>query len=278
MSLTKTLKLNDRSVNYIDQGNGPPLLLVHGFPLDHSMWKNQINFFQTSHRVISPALPGFGASEPMTASDADPATRSLTMESLADWLGEFLDAIDCKQPVHYCGLSMGGYIGWQFWRRHASRLKSIIAANTRAAKDDELIRRGRHMAAAQVRVSGARLIADAMIKKLFYLANDKNPLDIDYIAQVHQTILATDPNTISAGQIGMSQRIDATAWLSEINVPILFIGGEFDTITPPEEMQSNAIAANHAEFKNIPSASHLTPLEQPAAFNSAVEQFLDNIA
>ena len=284
MDSLRTLKLNGRSVNYVDQGHGEPLLLVHGFPLDHSMWQRQIDFFQSNFRVICPDLPGFGASEPMSgfgeltagvksASDSE----SLSMESLADWLVAFLDAIVCVDPVNYCGLSMGGYIGWQFWRRHPSRLKSMIAANTRAANDDELVRRARHMAAAQVRVSGAQSVADAMIEKLFYLAGDQDPLEIEYIAKVHQTIFTTDPGVISAGQIGMSQRVDATGWLSEIAIPMLFIGGEFDSITPPAEMQSNAIAANNAPLETIPAAGHLTPLEQPDAFNKCVGQFLGNL-
>ena len=153
----------------------------------------------------------------------------------------------------------------------------MIAVNTRASKDDELVRRARHMAATQVRVSGAQPVADAMVEKLFYLAEDKNPLEIEYIARVHQTILTTDPSVISAGQIGMSQRVDATGWLSEIEIPMLFIGGEFDSITPPAEMQANANAANNAPFETIPAAGHLTPLEQPDAFNLSVGQFLENL-
>ena len=284
MDSLRTLKLNGRSVNYVDQGHGEPLLLVHGFPLDHSMWQRQIDFFQSNFRVICPDLPGFGASEPMSGFGELTAgvksagdSESLSMESLADWLVAFLNAIACVEPVNYCGLSMGGYIGWQFWRRHPSRLKSMIAANTRASKDDELVRRARHMAAAQVRVSGAQSVADAMIEKLFYLAGDQDPLEIEYIAKVHQTIFKTDPGVISAGQIGMSQRVDATGWLSEIAIPMLFIGGEFDSITPPAEMQSNATAANNAPFETIPAAGHLTPLEQPDAFNLSVGQFLENL-
>ena len=172
---------------------------------------------------------------------------------------------------------MGGYIGWQFWRRHASRLKSIIACHTRAAADDKLVRRARHMAAAQVRVSGAGPVADAMVKKLFYLADDQNTLEVDYVARVHQTILATATSSISAGQIGMSQRIDATPWLSEIELPMLFVGGEFDEITSPAEMLSNADAVADAQLKIILDAGHLSPLEQPEAFNAVVGKFLSRI-
>ena len=205
----KTLELHGHRVGFVDQGDGEPLLLVHGFPLDHSMWQQQIDFFQNEYRVICPDLPGFGASESLEDPGTADCELAFSMEGLADWLVDFLDAIDCPQKVNFCGLSMGGYIGWQFWRRHAPRLKSMVAANTRAAADDELVRRGRLMAAAQVRVSGANPVADAMVKKLFYLPDEQNALDIDYVTKVDQTIRATSPSSISAGQIGMSRRPDA---------------------------------------------------------------------
>jgi len=274
MCQLKTLELHDRHVKLIDQGSGDPLLLVHGFPLDHSMWRQQVDFFQTKYRVICPDLPGFGASEPLKDAGPEGNDRSFSMESLADWLVDLLDAIDCQQAVNFCGLSMGGYVGWQFWRRHASRMKSMIAANTRAAADDELVRRARHMAAAQVRVSGAGPVADTMVQKLFYVPSEQNALDIDYVSQVHQTIQSTSPLSIAAGQIGMSQREDVTAWLGEIEMPMLFVGGEFDEITTPDEMRSNADAVSNAQFELIPTAGHLTPLEQPDMFNAAVDRFL----
>ena len=283
MDPLKTLELRGRRVSFVDQGQGEPLLLVHGFPLDHSMWQHQIDFFKSNYRVICPDLPGFGASESLVTESVvstEPVASdsknqfSFSMESFADWLIDFLDAVDCQRSVNFCGLSMGGYIGWQFWRRHSSRLKSIIAANTRAAADDELVRRARHMAAAQVRVSGADPVADTMVQKLFYLPNAQNALDIDYVSQTHRIIKTTASTSIAAGQIGMSQRADATAWLSEIKLPMLFIGGEFDEITTPVEMQSDADKVSQSQFEVISTAGHLTPLEQPTAFNAAVNRFL----
>ena len=278
MNSLKAMELHDRRVSYVDRGQGEPLLLVHGFPLDQTMWRHQIDFFESKYRVICPDLPGFGYSERLAAASFAGNELLFPMESLADWLFDFLDAIDCQQPVNFCGLSMGGYIGWQFWRRHTSRLKSIIAANTRAAADDELVRRARRLAAAQARVSGGGPVADAMVKKLFHLSSEQNALDIDYVSQVHQTIQATEPSSIAAGQIGMSQRIDATGWLSEIEVPMLFVCGEFDEITTPVEMQANADAVSDAQFEVIAAAGHLTPLEQPSAFNAVVDRFLSQLS
>src|SRR5687767_13095699 len=99
--------LSDGTLNVLDQGSGPPLLLVHGFPLDHTMWFGQIDHFSRRWRVIAPDLRGFGAST------VTPGT--VTMEQFADDLNALLDALGISEPVHLCGLSMGGYIGWQFF-------------------------------------------------------------------------------------------------------------------------------------------------------------------
>ena len=104
-----------------------PLLLVHGFPLDHTMWAAQIEAISSRCRVIAPDLRGFGRSPP--------AGERTTMEQFADDLAGLLDAIGISEPVVYCGLSMGGYIGWQFWRKHANRLRGLILCDTRATAD-----------------------------------------------------------------------------------------------------------------------------------------------
>ena len=120
---------------YIERGEGIPLLLVHGFPLDHSMWTAQIDRFCTHCRVIAPDLPGFGRS---------PAVGDkVGMAQFADELTELLDVLEIAEPVVFCGLSMGGYIAFQFWRRHRSRLRGLVLCDSRATADSpEAAQRG----------------------------------------------------------------------------------------------------------------------------------------
>src|SRR5215831_8390353 len=106
---------------------GHPLLLVHGFPLDHSIWQRQIDFFVDHCRVIAPDLRGFGSS--------DATSGVVTMEQMADDLHALLDALNVTDKVIFCGLSMGGYIGWQFWRKYRERVLAIIMCDTRAIAD-----------------------------------------------------------------------------------------------------------------------------------------------
>ena len=115
---SKQISVGQTSLNVVDVGNGPALLLVHGFPLSHVMWKFQVEELSSRFRVIVPDLPGFGSS---------PAGETpMSMRSLADSLASLLDAMDVVEPFAYCGLSMGGYVGWQFWRHHGERLSHLI--------------------------------------------------------------------------------------------------------------------------------------------------------
>jgi pimeloyl-ACP methyl ester carboxylesterase len=105
-AMQKTVKLGELEMSVEDRGEGPPLLLVHGFPLDHSMWRFQLDGLADKNRLIAPDQRGFGKTRP--------APGELSMIQLADDLASLLDALQITEPIVYCGLSMGGYVGWQF--------------------------------------------------------------------------------------------------------------------------------------------------------------------
>lgn len=239
----------------------PTLLLVHGFPLDHSMWQHQAPLLD-EYSILAPDLFGFGAS--------DPVADSLSMKSMADDLAQLLDCLDLPEVI-FCGLSMGGYIGWEFFARHRSRLAGLICCNTRAASDDELTARARRMAAKQVVEKGTKPIAAAMRVKLFAEStrHERSQLVEDVIAVIERT----KPASIAAGQLAMARRQDHVRLLAHIDVPTLVVAGECDEITPAEEMQQLAVQIPASDFVAISNAGHMTPLEQPAAFNESVRQF-----
>src|SRR5436853_6628031 len=105
-------------LNVVERGRGTPLVLLHGYPLDHSMWRRQIDGLSDICRLIAPDLRGFGGSS------VTPGTA--TMEQMADDLAALLDTLKIDEPVVVCGLSMGGYVAWQFALRHRSRLAKLI--------------------------------------------------------------------------------------------------------------------------------------------------------
>ena len=109
--MLKNVNIGDVTLHVVDQGEGTPLLLVHGFPLSHAMWQAQIDAFSTHCRVIAPDLRGFGRS--------GVTSGTVTMEQYADDLNALLDRLEITEPVAFVGLSMGGYIAWQFWRKYS---------------------------------------------------------------------------------------------------------------------------------------------------------------
>lgn len=250
----------------VDVGTGPVILFVHGFPLDHTMWQHQIDDLASDFRVVAPDLPGFGLSQPIS--------EPVSLSDYADSLALLLDQLEIDQPVVFCGLSMGGYIGWQFLRRYREKVAALVASDTRSAADDEKTARGRRVMASQVRTAGSASIAADMVKKL---CSDHTAAESPQtIEQLIEVISQTDSDSIAAAQLAMAERPDATPWLSEIDIPTLFVVGEDDVITPPAEMQKMADVVANSQIVQLEHAGHMAPLESPAAFNTALRNFLNS--
>lgn len=260
----KSLQIDDLSFSYVDEGEGRPIVFLHGFPLDHSMWNGQIESFANTHRVIALDLRGHGQT---TVTEG-----KVTMAEMADDVAKLLSAIDVTEPVTLCGLSMGGYVAWEFWKRHSSQLARLILCDTRAVGDTEEVARGRQMMAAQVVQADSKMAADSMVPKLFGASTYES--QSDKVEAVRQVILATDPIGIAATQRGMAERVDMTATLGEVKVPALVLCGAEDKISPAAEMKGFAEAMPNAIFVEIADAGHLAPLEQPAATNEAIRSFI----
>ena len=260
----KQVSVGESYLNVVDVGQGPVILFVHGFPLDHTVWKHQIEEFSKSNRVVCPDLRGYGQS-PRTTSD-------VSMRGLGLNLATLLDGLKINQPVCYCGLSMGGYIGWEFWKQFPDRLSQIVACDTRAAADSEAVKRARIMSAKLVSINGTEKLAKEMVQKLFWKPN----LSKGFASTIEDTIRNTHPASVSDGQLAMAARSDATTWLPEIKVPTLFVVGEFDEITTPEEMRGNAELVPDSTFVQVTKAGHLSPLENPVEFNDALRSFLQS--
>lgn len=247
------------------KGEGSPLLMVHGFPLDHTMWQAQIDLLANHAMCIAPDLRGFGQSGTVEG--------VLTMERLADDLANLLDALRITDAVTFCGLSMGGYVGWQFLRRHPSRVRRLILCDTRAAADSPEVAAGRHKTAELVTTTGSRALVTTMIPKLFSEATrNQRPELVD---QVRQTIQATNPQSAAAALRGMAERRDFQKDLPQVGMPTLVICGTEDTITPMSEMQAMAAAIPNSRFVEIPDAGHMAPLENPQPVYAAIKYFLE---
>lgn len=260
----KMVDAGGNALNVHEEGEGRPLVLVHGFPLDHTMWRSQIETFATTHRVIAPDLRGFGRS--------GPAGGVVTMEQFADDLAAMLDALGIDEPISLCGLSMGGYVALQFAHKHPGRLRDLILCDTRSAADSPEAAEGRKKLAAQALAEGADVVARAMLPKLFSdSTRNKHP---ELVESMRQVILATAPATIAAAALGMATRPDVTEWLADIRVPTLVIVGEHDVITPVSEMRGLVDAIPDSVWVEVPEAGHMSPLENPEVVNTSMQEFL----
>lgn len=264
----KSITANNTELWVEDRGVGRPILLVHGFPLNHAMWSAQIDVLASQFRVIAPDLRGFGRSE-------STPSNIVTMEQFADDLAALLDALAINEPVTYCGLSMGGYIAFPFLRQHAGRLRGLILCDTRAAADSPGVAAARLVAAESVMKEGPKPLADGMLPRVLGRTTlEQHPHVVDGLRRM---MMSAAPHAIAAAQRGMAARQDATAMLAEIKCPTLVLVGEEDASTPPTEMQAMAAAIPGSQYVEIPSAGHLTPMENPAAVNAAVSDFLKSL-
>lgn len=267
----KTVPIPVGSISFVDRGAGTPVLLVHGFPLDHTMWASQIDALGGSARVIAPDLRGFGET-PLAAGDEQ---RGITMEQFADDLAELLDALAINEPVILVGFSMGGYVALQFVRKYAARVRGLVLCDTRAVADTEEARAGRLKMAANVAEWGSGRVAEIMGPKLFAAESfEKRP---EAVSHVRDVVKRTAPASIAAAQRGMAARPDMTGYLSQIKAPTLVLVGEKDAISPAEEMKAVAAAIDGAEYIVVPGTGHMTTMENPDAVNAALVKFITGL-
>jgi 3-oxoadipate enol-lactonase len=240
------------------------LVLIHGFPLSAHMWEPQFVLSEYGWRVIVPHLRGF---------DEGPGARSATsMDDLAGDVIDLLDSLHVEQAV-IAGLSMGGYVTFALLRNASSYFQGLVLADTRPQADTPEGRLGRQRMLDLVHTKGPSAVADDMLPKLLGESTRRNHPGL--VEEVRAIILSNGPETIADAITAMMTRPDSTSMLSGIKLPTLVIVGEEDTLTPPPLSVDMHKAIAASELVRIPAAGHMPNLEQPAAFNNALSDFLN---
>jgi pimeloyl-ACP methyl ester carboxylesterase len=245
-----------------------PVLLIHGFPFDHQMWRHQVAAL-TPWQCIAPDLRGAGA-----ASGPIPPAE-FSMGSYADDLIAMLDRSQIEHAV-VCGLSMGGYIAFELLRRFAERVRAVILCNTKAAADSADAKRGRDALAARAQQGGAPAVADALLPKLLARVTEERQPAV--VREVREMIMRQPVWGIVGALRALRDRPDSTSTLGRIGVPALVVAGDDDQIAPAAEMEAMARAIPGAKFRVVHGAGHLAPLEQPLAVRGAIRGFLQTLA
>ncbi len=255
------LRVSDRVVGFRDKGQGIPLLLMHAFPLNRSMFEPQNRGVSDSLRLITFDSPGAGDSE------AGP----IAMEEIADLAVAVLDSLGIEKAV-VGGVSMGGYAAFAMERRYPNRLLGLVLANTKPAGDSEKAKADRRELAAVAREQGAAAIADRMLPKLLGETTHRERSAL--VERVRAMIESTAPETIASWLDALARRADSTDRLAKISVPTLVIAGEEDSLAPVRETAEWARRIPGSRFLALPAAGHLPNLETPRAFNAQLKYFL----
>ena len=255
-----------------------PVFLGHGFPFTSQMWKDVVerlfndDYILNHYALIFPNFIGFGDifRDGEELSEV-PAGSVTTMTDMADQIIRIADALYSSRFV-YCGLSMGGYVGWEIWNRCPDRLLGLIVSDTNAKADSPEGAANRLKTADRIeQENSCAFLADVMKDNLF--ASDSQERCPDALKTYYQMVSRNNPPGVAAAARGMAQRKDFTARLGEIQTPTLVIGGKDDVLSPPESLDAIAAAMPNATRATVPGG-HLAPMEHPDEYAAAIADFL----
>ncbi|MFE5510375.1 alpha/beta fold hydrolase [Streptomyces sp. NPDC056529] len=249
---------------YEDRGSGPVLLLVHGHPFDHTMWRPQLDRFSRTHRVIAPDLRGYG-STPL-ATDA----KAVGLDVFAGDLAALLDDLGVEDCV-LAGLSMGGQIAMEFHRRHPGRVRGLVLADTFPAAETEEGKDVRNAMADRLLAEGMRGYADEVLDLMVA------PYNAHAAPHVHRMMCATDPVAAAAALRGRAERPDYRESLAAATVPALVVVGRDDAYTPVSGAEETHALIPGSTLVVVERAAHLPNLERPEEFDAALAAFLRSL-
>jgi len=251
-------------LHHRDAGQGPPVVLLHAFPLSCAMWLSQRTALSSSYRVITPDQRGFGAS----ALGADPPS----LDAVADDVAALLDTKGIDSAI-VGGLSMGGYVAMALLRRHSGRVRALVLADTKASADSDVAREKRERMATAVEAGGeSAVLLDEVLPTLV------GRTTVEFRPLVHgriQGMVQSAPGpAVAWAQRAMAARPDSFDTLRAADVPTLVIVGEEDELSPPAEAAQLADAVPGAQLVRLAGAGHLSAVEVPEDFNAALLVFL----
>jgi pimeloyl-ACP methyl ester carboxylesterase len=244
----QTFTVNGIELAYTRQGQGTPLVLIHGYPLDHSIWDETAALLAETFDLILPDLRGFGAS-------ASPGGL-YTLADMASDLAGLLDGLGIQQAA-LAGHSMGGYVALAFARAYPSRLRGLGLVSSQVLADKPEGRDARYKTAASVAENGVRVVAEAMTPKL--------SADAKVQVFVRDLIEKQTPTGVIGALKAMAERPDSSDLLTNLEIPLVLVHGDADALIPIERAREVQAALSHAKLFTLSGVGHMPMLEAPPA-------------
>lgn len=250
-------------LGYEVDGQGPPVVLLHGFPLNRAMWGPQVAALRDRFTVITPDFRGFGESEVPKG--------PLTVDDYAQDILSLLDALGHPRVI-LGGCSMGGYVAFRIVARAAARISALLIVDSRADPDTDEGRQRRYAAIKRIEAEGSVGFLEEFVMALVGPTTRVQRPGV--FGAVRQIVGSPPAQSLTAGLSAMASRPDSRPLLASIAAPTLVVVGEEDTLTPPASAEVMVQGLPHARLVTIPAAGHLSNLEAPEAFNRAAREFL----
>jgi pimeloyl-ACP methyl ester carboxylesterase len=264
-----------------EAGNGPAIVLLHGFPFNRSMWREQIEFLGArGYRAIAPDLRGLGVAKTSVGGSSDDRDHRLkpvsliTMDEMARDVAALMNQLEIDSAV-VCGLSMGCYVAFEFFHLFPARVRALVLAGARAEAPDETEKESREQQARRVIAEGMSFAVHAMLTNLLApLTLAEKP---EVTSRIREMILTTDPQGAAAAQRGMALRRDYASGLAGIGVPTLILAGREDGLRKPADAEFIQRTIRNSQLEVFAEAGHLMNMEQPEVFNRALLSFLNQL-
>ncbi|MBI4926724.1 MAG: alpha/beta hydrolase [Anaerolineae bacterium] len=245
---------------FTEAGSGTPMMLVHGFPLDHTIWDQVVPGLRNRARVITPDLRGYGQS---------PSSSGIyRMEDMAEDLVRLMDRLKIDRVI-LAGHSMGGYISLSFAAAFPDRLSGFALVTSQAAADAPERRQGRIAQAEKIEQTGKNEIDEAGLARY-------SP-DPAVRAKTRIYMEKANPLAVAGCLRGMADRKDRMALLPSIRVPSVVIAGEIDDLISPRRSEEMVSLLPDARLYMVPGGGHMVMMEAPGAVVSALSDLLTRV-
>lgn len=255
------------NISFNEFGSGQPVVLLHAFPLSKKMWTPQIEALANEgFRVITPDLRGFG--------DTESFADINQMEEMAKDVKDLLDILKIEKAI-VGGLSMGGYVVFNFYRLFPHKTAALIFADTSPDPDSPEKQETRKGLIDQIEKSGSQALIDQMLSGLLSRATKETKPEI--VEEIEKMFLETKPKGAIAALRGMAARKNHNDLLADISVPVLLIFGKDDTVTAPATGAKLHSEIPHAKLSVLEQAGHYSNLEQSELFNDALTTFCRSV-